>query len=56
MQYQTTLGWSLISSGLTTLLLKILPGDSLLWGIAFLIIGGIILFIRQNNGNDTANP
>lgn len=52
MQYQTTVGWSLITSGITTLLLKILPGDSLWWGISLLIIGGGILFLRKS---DTAN-
>ena len=49
MQYRTTAGWSLITSGITTLLLKVLPGNSLWWGIAFLIIGGLILFIRKND-------
>ena len=49
MQYQTTAGWSLITSGLTTLLLKILPGNSLWWGIAFLIIGGAILYLKKNS-------
>lgn len=52
MQYQTTVGWSLISSGLTTLLLKILPGNSLWWGIAFLAIGITVLFVRKS---DVAN-
>ena len=49
MQYRTTWGWSLISSGLTTLLLKILPGDSLWWGIGFLVLGVIILFAKKSN-------
>ena len=49
MQYQTTVGWSLISSGLTTLLLKVIPGNSLWWGIALLIIGGVILFVRKSD-------
>ena len=49
MQYQTTAGWSLITSGLTTLLLKVLPGNSLWWGIALLIIGGVILFVRKTD-------
>lgn len=47
-QYRTTIGWSLISSGLTTLLLKILPGDSLLWGIGLLVAGIGIFFIRKS--------
>ncbi|WP_201026075.1 hypothetical protein [Mastigocoleus testarum] len=47
MSYQTTLGWSLLSSGMTTLLLKVLPGDSLWWGVSLLIFGAIALFIRK---------
>lgn len=49
MQYQTTVGWSLISSGLTTLLLKVLPGDSLWWGIALLALGVLVLFVRKSD-------
>ena len=52
MQYQTTVGWSLLSSGLTTLLLKVLPGDSLWWGIGLLALGGVVLFVRKS---DVAN-
>lgn len=46
MSYQTTIGWSLISSGMVTLLLKVLPGDSLWWGIALLVLG-IFIFLRR---------
>lgn len=53
MQYRTTVGWSLISSGMTTLLLKILPGDSLLWGIGLLAIGGVVLFVKKNSWTDS---
>lgn len=49
MQYQTTIGWSLISSGLTTLFLKVLPGDSLWWGILLLAIGCAVLFVRKED-------
>ena len=49
MQYQTTAGWSLITSGLTTLMLKVLPGNSLWWGIALLIVGGAILYLKKNS-------
>ena len=49
MQYQTTAGWSLISSGLTTLFLKFIPGDSLWWGVALLAIGVTVLFVRKND-------
>ena len=49
MQYQTTAGWSLITSGLTTLLLKVLPGKSAWWGISLLIAGGAVLYLRKNS-------
>lgn len=47
MSYQTTLGWSLVSSGIVTLLLKVLPGDSLWWGIGLLVFGVVFLYVRQ---------
>lgn len=48
MGYQTTIGWSLVSSGVTTLLLKALPGDSLWWGVSFLVVGIATLVVRKN--------
>ena len=45
---QSTIGWSLLSSGITTLILKVLPGDSLWWGVALLILGTLALFVRKN--------
>ncbi|MBX0293599.1 hypothetical protein [Haloarcula nitratireducens] len=47
MAYQTTIGWSLVSSGIVTLILGYLPGSDLTWGIALLVIGAITLYIRQ---------
>lgn len=47
MTYRTTFGWSLISSGIVTLLLIYLPGDSLWWGIGLLVAGIAVLLIRQ---------
>lgn len=47
MAYQTTLGWSLVSSGIVTLLLKVLPYDSLYWGILLLVLGVVVLYVRQ---------
>ena len=47
MSYQTTMGWSLLSSGMVTLLLKILPGDSLWWGLLLLALGAAMLYVRQ---------
>ncbi|WP_440763845.1 hypothetical protein [Natronorubrum sp. DTA7] len=46
MTYQTTIGWSLFSSGIVTLILKLMPGDSLWWGLLLLALGAIILYIR----------
>ncbi|WP_162831887.1 hypothetical protein [Natrinema pallidum] len=46
MSYRTTMGWSLITSGLVTLLLAFLPGDSLWWGIGLLLLG-IAIFVGR---------
>lgn len=35
----TTVGWSLLTSGIVTLLLKALPGDSLWWGLLLILAG-----------------
>jgi hypothetical protein len=45
--YQTTIGWSLLSSGVVTLLLKLLPGDSLWWGLLLLTLGAATLYVRE---------
>ncbi|MBX0285901.1 MULTISPECIES: hypothetical protein [Haloarcula] len=47
MAYQTTVGWSLVSSGIVTLLLGFLPGTDLFWGILLLVVGLVTLYIRQ---------
>jgi hypothetical protein len=47
MAHQTTLGWSLFTSGLVTLFLKVLPYDSLYWGILLLFLGVVALVMRQ---------
>ena len=52
MVYQTTIGWSLFTSGLVTLLLFVLPGDSLWWGFGLLFAGLAILYIRRNDVSD----
>lgn len=52
MAYQTTLGWSLLSSGLVTLLLYTLPGDSIWWGIGLLIAGLVVLYARRDDVQD----
>jgi hypothetical protein len=50
MAYRTTLGWSLVSSGIVTLLLFVLPGPSLYWGLAFILAGSLILYYRDDRG------
>lgn len=47
MAYRTTLGWSLVTTGIVTLLLNVLPGDTMWWGIGFLILG-IAVFVYHN--------
>jgi hypothetical protein len=49
MTYQTTVGWSLLSSGLVTLLLYVLPGDSLWWGVGLLLAGLVVLYVRRDD-------
>lgn len=52
MAYQTTVGWSLLTSGIVTLLLNVLPGDSLWWGIGLLLAGLVVLYIRRDDVSD----
>ena len=47
MTTQTTIGWSLITSGIVTLLLAYLPFPSVYWGIGLLIVGILIFVTRQ---------
>ena len=47
MAYQTTVGWSLLTSGIVTLLLGFLPGTDLFWGALLLVVGLVTLYIRQ---------
>ena len=47
MAYRTTVGWSLVSSGVVTLALAFLPGDSLWWGIGLLVLGAAVLVVRR---------
>lgn len=49
MSYETTVGWSLLSSGFVTLALAFLPGDSVWWGIGLLVLGAIVLYVRRDD-------
>lgn len=45
--YRTTVGWSLITSGIVTLALAYLPYPSVYWGIGLLAVGLIVFVSRQ---------
>lgn len=47
MVYRTTLGWSLVSSGVVTLLLTALPGSDVWWGVALVLAGVSALWWRH---------
>ena len=46
MAYRTTVGWSLVSSGIVTLVIGFLPGSDLLWGLGLLALGVLTLGVR----------
>lgn len=47
MSSQTTLGWSLLSSGIVTIVLTLLPGNDLLWGIGLCVLGIAVFYTRR---------
>jgi len=47
MAYQTTIGWSILTSGIVTLVLGFLPGSDLFWGVLLLLVGAALLLYRQ---------
>ncbi len=49
MAYQTTIGWSLVTSGIVSLVLWAIPGDSVWWGVGLLVLGLVILYIRRDD-------
>ena len=46
MSYDTTIGWSLFTSGVVTLLLIVAPFDSLYWGIGLIALGLLVMSRR----------
>ncbi|WP_164471123.1 hypothetical protein [Halorubrum sp. CSM-61] len=46
MAIRTTIGWSLITSGIVTLLLVYLPFPSVYWGVG-LLIAGVLIFVTR---------
>jgi hypothetical protein len=55
MAYQTTLGWSLVTSGIVSLLLWLIPGDSVWWGVGLLVAGLVILYIRRDDVSEAVS-
>ncbi len=49
MAYQTTIGWSLVSSGVVSIILWLIPGDSIWWGVGLLVLGIAVLYIRRDD-------
>ena len=49
MAYQTTIGWSLVSSGIVSIILWLIPGDSVWWGVGLLVLGIVVLYIRRDD-------
>ena len=49
MAYQTTIGWSLVTSGIVSLVLWAIPGDSVWWGVGLLVLGLVLLYIRRDD-------
>ena len=49
MAYQTTIGWSLVTSGIVSLVLWLIPGDSVWWGVGLLVLGIVVLYIRRDD-------
>lgn len=50
MSSQSTLGWSLLSSGIVTIVLTLLPGADLWWGIALCVLGLAVFYRRRDRG------
>ena len=48
MEYDSTIGWSLFTSGVVTLLLIVMPFDSLYWGIALVALGLLVMSGRMS--------
>jgi predicted small integral membrane protein len=44
---RTTLGWSLLTSGVVTLVLTALPGDDLWWGVGLVAVGIAVMLLRS---------
>jgi hypothetical protein len=49
MSTRSTFGWSLFTSGVVTLLLVVLPGDSLWWGVGLVVVG-LVALLGGNGG------
>ncbi|ESP87383.1 hypothetical protein [Candidatus Halobonum tyrrellensis] len=49
MTYQTTVGWSLVTSGIVSIVLWLIPIESVWWGVGMLALGLLILYVRRDD-------
>lgn len=49
MAYQTTIGWSLPTSGIVSNILWLITGNSVWWGVGLLVLGTIVLYSRRDD-------
>ncbi len=49
LRYQTTIGWSLITSAIVTFALAAAPGESIYYGIGLLLVGVIVFLFRKTH-------
>lgn len=47
MAYRTTLGWSLLLSGIVTLVIGFLPLGDFVWGTLLIALGAVVLLVRR---------
>lgn len=47
MAIRTTIGWSLLTSGIVTLLLTALPYPNVYWGVGLIVVGLVIFISRR---------
>ena len=52
MTYQTTIGWSLVMSGIVSIILWSIPIESVWWGVGMLVLGLVVLYIRRDDVSD----
>ncbi len=49
MTYQTTIGWSIFTSGIITLVLEAIPIHSIWLGVVLTLVGVVVLYVRRDD-------